>query len=280
MFTLPASPTNLAGRAQAQGPPSRGPNTRSNTDSTSKTRRKSSCEAPRAKTPPALGEFYWNGSDLHSQRRYLALRLRFRGEPYGYLIAHDIHDAVRESRKRSRKHKKEATKQARKIKWGQGTHTTTSCEEETSTHAARKDEPDTKTIQAKAKRKLSEILRINPRAPPQPSPPPTSSSSSRTATVRIAAVPPPDTEDPFQDPIPGFKKAKPKTEKAIKKKEKKEEKKVEKKEEKKEKKMRRRRKTIRSFESQDSVQDPFRDPEPMRLIDADDFRLESSEDTS
>ncbi|KAI1201645.1 hypothetical protein F5X97DRAFT_320044 [Nemania serpens] len=206
----------------------------------------------------ALEEFYWKGRDLHSQRRYLALRLRFRGEPYGYLIAHDIHDAVKESRKQSRRGKKEATKQAKKAKGGQDTHAITPSEGETTAHAAKKYEGDTKAIKPKAKRKLAKIFHIRLREPPPPS------SSSRTPTVTITAASPPAGEDPFQDPAPAPKKAKPKTEKARKKEKMKE---------------KWRKKTTRSLEAHDNAQDPFRDPEPMSLIDADDFRLESSEDT-
>ncbi|KAI8633336.1 hypothetical protein F5Y19DRAFT_490510 [Xylariaceae sp. FL1651] len=62
----------------------------------------------------ALQEFRWTGRDLHYQRRYLALRIRFRGEPYAYMIAHDVHDAVKESRKRTRKRKQQAKKQSRR----------------------------------------------------------------------------------------------------------------------------------------------------------------------
>ncbi|KAI3331518.1 hypothetical protein HD806DRAFT_162248 [Xylariaceae sp. AK1471] len=62
----------------------------------------------------ALQEFRWRGRDLHTQRRYLALRLRFRGQPYGYMIAHDVHDAVKESRKRTRQREKAAKKQAKR----------------------------------------------------------------------------------------------------------------------------------------------------------------------
>ncbi|KAI1115355.1 hypothetical protein F5Y14DRAFT_450172 [Nemania sp. NC0429] len=257
----------------------------------------------------ALEEFYWKGSDLHSQRRYLALRLRFRGEPYGYLIAHDIHDAVKvrklhksieaphhtrprfsslprmpsstfiiffagESRKRSHKHHKEATKQAKKTEKAQGTNTiNTPCEEETTAHAARQDQPDTKASHSKARKKLAKIFHISPGAPAPPPPPLTPSSSSRAATLTIAATASPaDGEDPFQDPIPALPtKAELKTEKARKKKERKEEKK------------RRRKMTARSPDSYGDDDDdnddenPFRDPEPMRLIDADDFRLGSFE---
>lgn len=165
---------------------------------------------------------------------------------------------MKEFRKRSRKRQKEATKQAKKTKRGQETHTNTPCEEETTTHEAKKDEPDTKASQAKSKRKLSNIFHISPGTS-------SSSTPSRTATVTIAAASPPDGEDPFQDPIAASKRAKPKTEKTRKKKEKREEK--------------RKRKITGDIESHDSAQDPFRDPEPLRLIDADDFRLESSEDT-
>lgn len=61
-------------------------------------RKRTRCYGVADSLQPVLKEFYWKGRDLHSQRRYLALRLRFRGEPYGYMIAHDIHDAVKVSR--------------------------------------------------------------------------------------------------------------------------------------------------------------------------------------
>lgn len=163
-----------------------------------------------------------------------------------------------ESRKQSRRGKKEATKQAKKAKGGQDTHAITPSEGETTAHAAKKYEGDTKAIKPKAKRKLAKIFHIRLREPPPPS------SSSRTPTVTITAASPPAGEDPFQDPAPAPKKAKPKTEKARKKEKMKE---------------KWRKKTTRSLEAHDNAQDPFRDPEPMSLIDADDFRLESSEDT-
>ncbi|KAI1153975.1 hypothetical protein F4825DRAFT_473298 [Nemania diffusa] len=219
----------------------------------------------------ALNDFYWKGRDLHSQRRYLALRLRFRQEPYGYLIAHDIHDAVKESRKRRRASEKGAKKhlaksaiipvlqasfpmptytqsqgielskdnpKEKKAKKEQEIYTNINRGRESSRPIEEDQIQETGTSRAKVKKKLAEIFTFSPR-----------SSSSRT-TTRPAS--PSIGEDPFQDPplAPGKKKTKARKEK-------------------------KRGKARASLESLDSVQDPFRDPEPMRLIDADDFRLES-----
>ncbi|KAI0529870.1 hypothetical protein GGR58DRAFT_281505 [Xylaria digitata] len=231
----------------------------------------------------ALNGFHWKGRDLHSQRRYLALRLRFRGEPYGYMIAHDIHDAVKESRRRARKRQKEARRQIKKaiktdgktapisvrtptaqtsppsaslistedstpsqggsnIKAQTGplaiANVNTNCETEVS-HPIGENEPQDAIGAVRAKNKLVKIFTISPR------------TTSGAATV----VSPSGVEDSFGDPIPGPKitKAKPK-------------------------KVRRKGKAIASLESPGSPQNPFLDPEPIRLIDADDFRLESPED--
>ncbi|KAI0100608.1 hypothetical protein GGR51DRAFT_575285 [Nemania sp. FL0031] len=229
----------------------------------------------------ALNGFYWKGRDLHSQRRYLALRLRFRREPYGYLIAHDIHDAVKEFRKRTRQREKEAAKRVKKrnrtdkgaapesasTTAAQGcpsvpsqfpsiTPSKDNPEEEgfTERHAAymgasrerQSSHPigedqlqDAETSRVKVKKKLAKIFTISPQ---------TSSSSSSRATTRTESA---SGEDPFQDPIPSSRKTKAKTRKA-----------------------KRRGKAKARLKSRHNVQDPFRDPEPMRLIDEDDFRLE------
>ncbi|KAJ2976492.1 hypothetical protein NUW58_g8072 [Xylaria curta] len=208
----------------------------------------------------SLSEFRWQGRDLHLQRRYLALRLRFRGEPYGYMIAHDIHDAVKESRKRARRQEKESKKRAKTqlfsetpppIEFQDGTpnkgdtnvkHTqkgqvdyAVADREPGTTHLTIENQPldhDSGTSEAKTKKKLAKILTMFPRT---------------TAGVAL-----PSAEDPFRDPTPDSKRTKVKA------------KKIEKK-----------GKAKTNIESLNDAQDPFRDPEPMcmRLIDADDFRL-------
>ncbi|KAI1776851.1 hypothetical protein F4818DRAFT_411971 [Hypoxylon cercidicola] len=47
----------------------------------------------------------WSGRDLH-RASYLATRHRLRAEADGMIIAHDIHDAAKQSRKRAKRQKK------------------------------------------------------------------------------------------------------------------------------------------------------------------------------
>ncbi|KAI1083509.1 hypothetical protein F5B20DRAFT_527298 [Whalleya microplaca] len=51
-----------------------------------------------------LEKLQWSGRDLH-RATYLALRHRLRAEPDGMVIAHDIHDAAKESRHKKRSQK-------------------------------------------------------------------------------------------------------------------------------------------------------------------------------
>ncbi|KAI1349638.1 hypothetical protein F5Y01DRAFT_316613 [Xylaria sp. FL0043] len=225
-----------------------------------------------------LNEFFWKGRDLHSQRRYLALRLRFRGEPYGYMIAHDIHDAVQESRKRARKREKEARKQKKKgRKTKGGTPPSISASVSPSPHLQIRESVPRKDKSTKAKKEQASSVNVNREPGPTPalekdqSPEAKSSTtrakaktifatifapnskiaSSRGATPAVAS--PPAVEDPFRDPSPELKKTKTKTTKLA-----------------------RKKKWKRPPASPESLGSP-RDPEPMHLIDADDFRLESPE---
>ncbi|KAI0432542.1 hypothetical protein F5Y09DRAFT_140708 [Xylaria sp. FL1042] len=233
----------------------------------------------------ALNGFFWKGRDLHSQRRYLALRLRFRGEPYGYMIAHDIHDAVKESRKRAHKREKAARKQKKtgnkpdrksssksvpnaeasspssphlqpdgsaprndqstKVKTEQAANINVNHNLYVNPLIGENNSRDTKSKSTKVKDKFASIFNANPE---------TASSRTTPAVAPLSVV-----EDPFRDPIPEPKKTKTKTTKL--------------------KRKRKWKKATASLESLGSTRDPFRDPEPMRLIDADDFRLESPEDT-
>ncbi|KAI0803979.1 hypothetical protein GGR55DRAFT_682116 [Xylaria sp. FL0064] len=226
-----------------------------------------------------LNEFFWKGRDLHSQRRYLALRLRFRGEPYGYMIAHDIHDAVKESRKRVHKREKEARKQKKKGRKKAG-------DTPDSISASVSSSPRLQTGESVAKHdkstkvKKEQASNVSVNREPDLTPltgknksPEAKSSITRTKIKAIfatifathsktaspgttpAAASPPTVEDPFRDPIPEPKGTKTKTTKST-----------------------RKRKWKRLPASPESL-GSFRNPEPMRLIDADDFRLESPENT-
>ncbi|KAI2629442.1 hypothetical protein GGS21DRAFT_492371 [Xylaria nigripes] len=223
----------------------------------------------------ALQDFYWKGTDLHSQRRYLALRLRFRREPYGYMIAHDIHDALKESRKRTRRRERKARKQPRKKnKSGPGStpkssvtpgaqqsHASTSGPNETNTACLiETDSPKVgdKTqaknpIPSKAKQTLLKIFIITRQKK--------TTSSGKGQEMSCSPRGP---DSLFQDPASESPRAK---------------------KEKKQKQMPlRSRKKSKSASRSDSElpQDPFRDPEmdPMRLIDADDFRIDSPQDSA
>ncbi|KAI6091343.1 hypothetical protein F4821DRAFT_226966 [Hypoxylon rubiginosum] len=48
-----------------------------------------------------MDKLHWTGRDLH-RASYLATRHRLRAEADGIIIAHDIHDATKQSRKRAR----------------------------------------------------------------------------------------------------------------------------------------------------------------------------------
>ncbi|KAI1175359.1 hypothetical protein F4777DRAFT_579029 [Nemania sp. FL0916] len=199
----------------------------------------------------ALDGFYWKGRDLHSQRRYIALRLRFRLEPFGYLIAHDIHDAVKasgllsqalnltdkfltsESRERDRKREKTAKRQAK-------TTSRTIIEPQLSFAEIGRNQ-DAEPKRMKAKKKLGRIIGTS------------RGISSETTT---AAASPTGVGDPFRDPVPTFKKPKMKT-----------------------KKRKRKKEAAASPDSVEGAQDPFQDPEPMHLIDADDYRLDQASST-
>ncbi|KAI1769510.1 hypothetical protein GGR53DRAFT_2928 [Hypoxylon sp. FL1150] len=52
-----------------------------------------------------LDRLPWTGRDLH-RASYLATRHRLRREADGIVVAHDIHDAAKQSRKRARLHEK------------------------------------------------------------------------------------------------------------------------------------------------------------------------------
>ncbi|KAI1275346.1 hypothetical protein F5Y07DRAFT_409356 [Xylaria sp. FL0933] len=227
-----------------------------------------------------LNEFFWKGRDLHSQRRYLALRLRFRGEPYGYMIAHDIHDAVQESRKRAHKREKEARKQKKKgRKTKGGTPPSILASASPSPHLQTGESVSGKDKSTKAKKEQASNVNVN--GEPAPTPPlrknksgEAESSTTKTkakaifATIfapnsKIASSPgatptvasPPAVEDPFRDPTPELQKPKTKMTKLT-----------------------RKRKWKKATASPESL-GSSRDPEPMRLVDADDFRLESPENT-
>ncbi|KAI0441544.1 hypothetical protein F4803DRAFT_552010 [Xylaria telfairii] len=227
----------------------------------------------------ALSDFHWKGRDLHSQRRYLALRLRFRREPWGYIIAHDIHDAVKESRKSARKQEKEANRLIKRAK-----------------KTAEKSTPESlRTLTAQSSLPTSSFFRLQDSAPNRGrtgalkgrKEQPVHLNNNReldthhligedqtrdieTSTARVkkklakifairpgtasskatAATPWATEEDPFRDPSPIPKRVKTKV-----------------------KKLKKKKKATASLESLNSAQDPFRDPSPMRVIDADDFRL-------
>ncbi|KAI3341823.1 hypothetical protein F4824DRAFT_513645 [Ustulina deusta] len=231
----------------------------------------------------ALNGFCWKGRDLHSQRRYLALRLRFRREPYGYMIAHDIHDAVKLSRKRTRKREKEAEKQkkkgvrsdkksaprsgptpatqvsspppphvqfqdsvlrngeSKKLKKKQAINADINREADANHPIGEGESQEVEGSTTKAKKKLAKIFATSP-----------GTTSWRETT---AGATPSGVGDPFQGPIPGPEKTKTRTKKA----------------------KRKMKWNTASLESLISTRDPSRDLEPMRLIDADDFRLESPE---
>ncbi|KAI8944921.1 hypothetical protein F4801DRAFT_584914 [Xylaria longipes] len=229
----------------------------------------------------ALSGFHWKGRDLHSQRRYLALRLRFRREPYGYLIAHDIHDAVKEFRKRARKQEREARKQMKKAKKTANKSPTESgripaaqSSLPMSSHVRFRDSTPNKGYKkAQKARKEQADLSSGNREPyadhqigeAQPQDIETSTSKAKKKFVNIFTTKIPGTsssktvaasslfreEDPFRDPSPSRRRVKPKEKKKAKKK----------------------KKVTASLESLNSARDPFRDPSPMRLVDADDFRL-------
>ncbi|KAI1304846.1 hypothetical protein F5Y03DRAFT_357319 [Xylaria venustula] len=263
----------------------------------------------------ALSGFYWRGRDLHSQRRYLALRLRFRGEPYGYMIAHDIHDALKESRKRVHKLEKEAAKQRKKDRKSGRRNTAPEIVPESAIQRFTPPPPPPPPPRAQSRSRLQPDLRFQPvsrsrsggSAPRNTtskkaaneqgqavnvnvyvnlnrgtdgtpsitaSEPQEAESSKRKAKKKLSKIfttttKSPDKasskavalpEDPFGDPAPEPKRSKPKSKKErMKKKWKK--------------------KGTASLESLGSARDPFRDPEPMRLIEADDFRVESPENT-
>ncbi|KAI1365478.1 hypothetical protein F5Y08DRAFT_173968 [Xylaria arbuscula] len=193
-----------------------------------------------------LKEFHWKGRDLHSQRRYLALRLRFRGEPYGYMIAHDIHDAVKLSRRRTRKRRKEAKKQIRKDiksykKTGLRSPPPSATQESSlgpSQHHSGKDNPkEVGSSTTKAEPKPTDVAITIQKTSPKPQ--------------QMSATPP---ENPFEDPPTAD---------------------VQRHKHKKEKRRKKEKAKMASPEAPDASEDPFRDPEPMQVIDADDFRLES-----
>ncbi|KAJ8124241.1 hypothetical protein O1611_g9400 [Lasiodiplodia mahajangana] len=118
---------------------------------------------------------------------------------------------------------------------------TNASRERESTHPVGEDQlQDAETSRAKVKKKLVKLFTISPRT----------SSSSSSATMRVESAS--RGEDPFQDPMPLSRKTKTKAKKA-----------------------KQRGKAVVSLEPRYNVQDPFRDPEPMRLIDEDDFRLVS-----
>ncbi|GAW20155.1 hypothetical protein ANO14919_096520 [Xylariales sp. No.14919] len=198
------------------------------------------------------------------------------------MIAHDIHDAVKESRKRARRRQKEAGRQVKKANKidrittpesetrfvaqvspsfppnqprdgipigdksniGGAKAVSINCEPETGRRIGEEESQDAGIGIAKSKKKLTKIFTIIPGA-----------TSPRRTT---ATASPSDEEDPFRDPVPGPEGTKTKPKRT---------------------RRRWRGKATASLESLGSAQDPFRDPEPMRLVDADDFRLESPEDT-
>ncbi|KAI0490000.1 hypothetical protein F4859DRAFT_175762 [Xylaria cf. heliscus] len=232
----------------------------------------------------ALSGFYWKGRDLHSQRRYLALRLRFRREEYGYLIAHDVHDAIKEFRKRTHRREKDAKKQRKKAKKISNKPTP----ESPRTPAAQSSLPTPSHVQfqdtgsnkrrAKAqKARKEQVAHINNNREPdtphltgeaQPQTVETKTAKvkrrfrnifitriPRSTSAKTMAIAPPVGEDdsfqdPFRDPSPGRRKKNKARKKA-----------------------RKQKKMAASLELLNNSQDPFRDPSPMRLVDAEDFRL-------
>ncbi|KAI0457625.1 hypothetical protein F5B21DRAFT_463937 [Xylaria acuta] len=226
----------------------------------------------------ALSGFHWKGRDLHSQRRYLALRLRFRREPYGYMIAHDIHDAVKEFRKRGRRREKEAKKQ---IKKARKTEKKSASElmrtlgrqpsSPASSHVRFQDSAPRKHHKRAKKARKEQAVHSNssyrpdanrPAGEAQPQAVETSTAKAKKRLAKIftisprtispATTPPVGEEDPFRNPSPSPRGVKTKATKKAKKKKK---------------------KVTASLESLDSAQDPFRDPPPMLLVDEEDFRL-------
>ncbi|KAI1436088.1 hypothetical protein GGR50DRAFT_693471 [Xylaria sp. CBS 124048] len=227
----------------------------------------------------ALQEFHWKGTDLHSQRRYLALRLRFRREPYGYMIAHDIHDAVKESRKRTGREKGRVKRKAKKAVENKPIPEPAMTRREgrsisssplilllddpprpdeantthgTETHPVKTGRPSQlkKSTTAKAMRDILGIFAKPSKKTKLP-------KHKKPSSSQQGQVP----EDPFQDPPPAHKEA---------------EKKEKKKAERGSRIWRKKNKTATGSTSE-PLQDPFRDPvEPMRLVDADDFRVESA----
>ncbi|TGJ82999.1 hypothetical protein E0Z10_g5764 [Xylaria hypoxylon] len=136
------------------------------------------------------------------------------------------------------------TAKAKKAK-KESADTNANCEIEASRLIGGGQPQDAVTGAAKAKKKLAKIFTISP-----------GPTSSRTTT---AATSPSGVEGPFRDPMPESKGTKAKLKKE---------------------KRKRKGKATASLESLGSAQDPFQDPEPMQLIDADDFRLEPLEDAS
>ncbi|KAI0183218.1 hypothetical protein EV127DRAFT_490479 [Xylaria flabelliformis] len=233
----------------------------------------------------ALNGFQWKGCDLHSQRRYIALRLRFRGEPYGYMIAHDIHDAVKESRKRARKQEKEAKRQIKQAKKTEKKSTSESQRtlirrpsSRASTHVRFQDSAPTEDRKRAKKARKEQTVRVDSNREldthhlieeAQPQTIEGSKSKARQKIEKMFAKSPRKTspkitssttpwtgeENPFRDPSPSPRRVRARAKKKAKKK----------------------KKATASSESLNSTQDPFRDPSPMRLVDADDFRLENTD---
>ncbi|KAI1738881.1 hypothetical protein F4680DRAFT_466958 [Xylaria scruposa] len=235
----------------------------------------------------ALTGFQWKGCDLHSQRRYIALRLRFRGEPYGYMIAHDIHDAVKESRKRARKQEKESKRQIKEAKKAEKKSASESLRmlirqpsSPASTHVRFRDSGPSEDRKRAKKTRKEQAVRVNSNREldthhlireAQPQTIESSKSKARRKIEKIFAKSPRKTSpkitpttpwtgegNPFRDPSPSPRRARIKAKKKMMKKKKK-------------------KKVTASPESPDSAQDPFRDPSPMHLLDADDFRLENTD---
>ncbi|KAI0509349.1 hypothetical protein F5B22DRAFT_649184 [Xylaria bambusicola] len=198
-----------------------------------------------------MKEFHWKGRDLHSQRRYIALRLRFRGEPYGYMIAHDIHDAVKLSRIQTRKRSKRAKKQVKKDKKSDKKATSTPASTSTPQKSSQSWPPDHPDGANKSKEVEGSTKREKKKPAKQSA---TRSSRASSEPLLNAAAPSRSSENPFGDPITELKKPKSKIHLRKKK-----------------------GKKTRSLESSVDDEDPFRDPGPMRLVDADDLRLEDTD---
>ncbi|KAI1133110.1 hypothetical protein F5Y10DRAFT_129575 [Nemania abortiva] len=232
----------------------------------------------------ALNGFYWKGRDLHSQRRYLALRLRFRREPYGYLIAHDIHDAVKEFRNRTHQREKTAEKHVKKRnRTDKGptpqpaNMTAVRVSSPMFPHARYQGPAHSKSNPRERISTEGQTAHTNPNRERSPSYPieedrlqdigtgrakaknkltkiftTISKTSSLPSPSRITmrTASPSRIEDPFQDPTPVSRKLRTKAKKA-----------------------KRSGKTTASLESVYNAENPS--TEPMRLIDEDDFRLKS-----